>query len=382
VKFFIAAGEESGEIYGARLINEIKKLHPEAEFTGLGGDRMVKEGLSLLYHCRDLSAIGLVDILKKIVYFKSVIDGLKSIIREGGYDAVILIDAPELNFRLGKAAHEAGIPVFYYVCPQLWSWRTYRVNSVRQWVDTMLVILPFEEEFYRGHNVNVRFVGHPMIEEIHPPDDRGGLRREFMPDSSRKLVGLLPGSRNAEIAHILPGLIETADIIYTGRRDVGFVLPVSRGVDIGHVREQVGQREFITIVRGRSHDVMAASDMLITKSGTSTLEAALIGVPMIIVYRTSFLSYWFAKLLAHVKLAGLPNLIAGKEIATEYLQYAFRPETVASEALALLGDDERLTRKKEELADVRRQCGEKGAAGNAAGYIVERLKTLHVEENK
>ncbi len=381
MKFFIAAGEESGEIYGARLIKEIKKLHPDAEFTGLGGDRMMKEGLRLLYHCRDLAAIGLVDILRKIAYFKSVIDGLKNIIREGGYDAVILIDAPELNFRIGKAAHEAGIPVFYYVCPQLWSWRTYRVNSVRQWADTMLVILPFEEEFYRKHNVNVRFVGHPMIEEINPPDDRDGLRREFMPDSSKKLVGLLPGSRNAEITHILPRLIETADIVYTRRRDVGFVMPIARGLDISRVREQVGQREFINIVRGRSHDVMAASDMLITKSGTSTLEAALIGVPMIIVYRASFLSYWFAKLLAHVKLAGLPNLIAGKEIATEYLQHAFRPEAVAGEALALIGDDELLKRKKEELADVRRQCGEKGAAGNAAEYIVERIKTLRAGKN-
>lgn len=373
MRFLIIAGEESGEIYGARLMREIKAAIPNAEFHGVGGDRMAAEGLRLIQHCKDMASIGVVQMLEKIVYFLGVLNDVRARVKRRDYDAIILIDYPDFNLRVARAGHEAGVPVFYYVCPQFWAWRQYRVRAVKKWVDTMLVILPFEEAFYKERGVNARFVGHPMLDEIDFTKDRAALKREFLPPGCATLAGMLPGSRNSEVDYNLPTLLETADIIKRERPDAGFVLPVANHMSDAKIREAVGQRPYVKIVKGRSHDVMAACDLLITKSGTSTLEAAIFGVPMIIVYRSSSLNYWLAKLLVHVEYAGLPNLIAGREVAKEYFQSRFVPAAVAAEAAALLSSPERLREKRAEMDAVRRQLGETGAAKRAAAIIASRL---------
>ncbi len=370
MKFFISAGEESGEIYGARLAAEFKKLNPDVELAGIGGDRMKAEGVKIFHHVREMAAIGLIDILKKIFFFKKVLGEIKENIEKEEYDALILIDAPELNFRIGKFAYGAGVPVFYYVCPQLWAWRTYRANSLKSWVDTMLVLFPFEVGFYRQCGVKAEFLGHPMLDEIKSYD-RESLRSELMPADCKKIVGLLPGSRNAEIEHILKPELEAADIIHSKMDDVGFVIPVAGSLDERKVLKAVGDRSYIKVIKGRSHEVMAASDMLITKSGTSTLEGAIFGVPMVIVYRGPFISYWFARILAHVEFIGLPNIIAGKKVATEYLQSDFKAGDVAKEVLGLLSDEAKLIEKREALKEVRQKLGKAGAAKRAAIYIID-----------
>lgn len=374
MRFLIIAGEESGEIYGARLMREIKAVMPDAEFHGVGGDRMVAQGLRLIQHCKDMASIGVVQMLEKIVYFLGVLNDLRGRVKRRDYDAIILIDYPDFNLRVARAGHEAGVPVFYYVCPQFWAWRRYRIRAVQKWVDTMLVILPFEEAFYKERGIHARFIGHPMLDEIDFAKDRAALKREFLPPGCATLVGMMPGSRNSEVAYNLPTLLETADIIKRERPDTGFILPVANHMSDAKIREAVGERTYVKVVKGRSHDVMAACDLLITKSGTSTLEAAIFGAPMIIVYRSSYINYWLAKPLVHVEYAGLPNLIAGREIAKEFFQMRFIPAVVAAEAVTLLSSPELLREKRAEMDAVRRQLGDLGAAARAAAIIASRLK--------
>ena len=372
----VIAGEESGEIYGARLMREIKKLAPTATFSGVGGDRMAAEGFNILYHCRDMASIGVVQMLEKLSFFLGALKDIRARVSSGEFDAVILIDYPDFNLQVAKTAYRAGVPVFYYVCPQFWVWRRYRIKSVQKWVDTMLVILPFEEEFYRERGVDARFIGHPMLDEISPPRDRSALRSRFMAGSAGTLIGLLPGSRTSEVNAMLEPMLGTADAIHDEKPDTSFVIPVAPHIPRNEIEQAIGGRPYVKAVSGNSHDVMAASVLLITKSGTSTLEAAIVGTPMIIIYRLPFFSYWLARLLAHVKYVGLPNLIADREVAREFLQRDVKPAAVARAALELLNDPEKMERARKDMRDIRTKLGDSGAPRRAAGVILDRLKTV------
>jgi lipid-A-disaccharide synthase len=278
---------------------------------------------------------------------------------------------------VARAGHETGIPVFYYVLPQVWAWRRYRIHSLRRWADTLLAALPFEEKFYASYGVTVKFVGHPMLDEVEVPRDVPALKAELLPPGATRLIGLMPGSRAGEVRDMAGPLVAAADLIRKKIPTAGFVIPVAPHIPPDAIACAVGGRDYIKVVAGRAQDVMAASDLLITKSGTSTLEAALFGVPMIIVYRGSHLSYLFAKLLVKVPFAGLPNIIAGREVAKELLQGRFTPENVAAQALSMLEDPAALEAARKDMADVRARIGEKGAAQRAAAIIVERMKILN-----
>lgn len=378
MKILIVAGEESGEIYGARLIRELRRFLPDAEFSGVGGDRMAAEGFRILYHCAEMASIGVVQMLGKIFFLLGALNDVRERVGRREYDAVILIDYPDFNLRVARAASDAGVPVFYYVCPQFWAWRRYRINSVRRWVDTMMVILPFEEEFYKDRNVNALFIGHPMLDEMKLRENSPGIKAKLLTQNSDTLIGLLPGSRTSEVNAMLPRLLETADIIHADTPATGFVIALAPHIPPGPVKEAVGGRDFIKVVQGESHSVMEASDLLITKSGTSTLEAAIIGTPMIIVYRASFFSYWVARLLSSVEHVGLPNLIAGREIAPEYLQHGFRPEQVAAAALDFLKNPDKTQKARNDMLEVRQKLGEHGASARAAKIITDRLTALGI----
>ena len=378
MKFLIVAGEESGEIYGARLIRELKRFLPDAEFAGVGGDRMAAEGFRILYHCAEMASIGVVQMLQKIFFLLGALNDIRERVGRREYDAVILIDYPDFNLRVAKAASVAGVPVFYYVCPQFWAWRRYRVRSVAKWVDTMMVILPFEEEFYKDRQVNALFIGHPMLDEMKPRGSSSEQKAKMLTQNSDTLIGLLPGSRTSEVSAMLPRLLETADTVHAAIPATSFVIALAPHIPRGPVTEAVGSRDFIKVLQGQSHSIMEASDLLITKSGTSTLEAAIIGTPMIIVYRVSFFSYWVAKLLSDMKYVGLPNLIAGREIAPEYLQHGFRPERVAAAALDFLKNPDKTQKARTDMLEVRIKLGEHGAPARAAKIITDRLTTLGI----
>lgn len=374
MRFLIIAGEESGEIYGARLMRELKAVIPGAQFSGVGGDRMAGEGLRIIQHCRDMASIGLAQMLEKIGFFIGVLNGLRAKIRGGEYDAVILIDYPDFNLRIARAAHESGLPVFYYVCPQFWAWRSYRINAVKRWVTRMFVLFPFEEALYRERGIDAHFLGHPMLDEIDFQKNRAVLRAEFLSPGSQTLIGLMPGSRASEVDKMLPPLLETARRISEEMPGTSFIIPAASHISAGNIRKAAAGAANIKVVAGKSHDVMAACDYLITKSGTSTLEAAIFGAPMSIVYRANFFSFWLAKILVKVKYAGLPNLVAGREIAREFLQHGFVPCKVARHALDTLNDPGRLQQARESMAEVRAKLGRPGAAARAAKMIAQKLQ--------
>lgn len=378
MRFLIVAGEESGEIYGARLIREIKQILPDAKFSGIGGDRMAAEGFHIHHHCSEMASIGLVSMLKKISFFLGALGEIRARIKQKEYDAVILIDYPDFNLRVAKEAFASNVPVFYYVCPQFWAWRRYRVRSLKKWVDTMMVVLPFEEEFYKKRGANARFIGHPLLDEMNLDVNRQELKKKLSPGKSDTLIGLLPGSRKSEVIDMLGRLLESADIIHSAEPGVSFAIPVASHIPMESVRDAVGTRDYIKLLEGGSHNLMAASDMLITKSGTSTLEAAIFGTPMIIVYSSSFVSYWLVRLLVYVKYAGLPNLVAGKEIAPEFIQSGFKPARVAAAALDFLKNPDKMQKARDDMQDVRKKLGEKGATARAARIITERLTALGV----
>jgi len=377
MRFLIIAGEVSGEVYGARLMREIKRLIPRAVFTGIGGDRMRGEGLEMLYHCRDMAAIGVMQMLEKSGFFIGALKCVRGMVREKRFDAIILVDYPGFNIRIARAGRESGIPVFYYVLPQIWAWREYRIHALKKNVDTLMAALPFEKEFYASHGVNVHFVGHPMLDEMPPPPDREALRAELLPPGCETLIGLLPGSRSSEVRDMTKPLVETADRIRQKIPSAGFVIPAAPHIPTDFIKSVVAGRDYIKTVAGRSREVMAASDLVITKSGTATLEAALFGTPMVIVYCSSHVSFWLAKLLAKVKYAGLPNIIAGREVAREMFQYDFTPEKVAEHAVGLLTDPAVLETARNGMESVRAKIGQKGAAGRAAAIIYGRLKELN-----
>ncbi|GMT42058.1 MAG: lipid-A-disaccharide synthase [bacterium] len=382
MRFLIVAGEESGEIYGARLMREIKTQKPGAEFCGIGGDRMAAEGLKVIRHCREMESIGVVSLLKNFSLFITALNEIRKLVREKRCDAVVLIDYPDFNLRVARAAYESGVPVFYYVCPQFWAWRQYRIRSVRKWVDTMLVALPFEEDFYKERGANARFIGHPMLDEMEIPQDREKLKNDFLTTGQKTLIGLLPGSRAGEVNAILERLVKTADIINREKPDAGFVIPAAPHIETQQIAEVIRGRSYMKVIKGGSHRLMTACDLLITKSGTSTLEGAIAGTPMVIVYNASFFSYWLAKPLVNVKYAGLPNIIAGREIAREFFQYDFTPLRVAKAALEILDSPTAMERARAAMNEVRAKLGEKGAAKRAAEIILNRSARFIHEQNR
>lgn len=369
-RFLIVAGEVSGEIYGARLMREIKAIHPEARFIGIGGDKMAAEGLETLHHCREMAAIGLAEVLWQIRFFLGVIDAFTKRIRAGEFDAVILIDYPGFNFRMARAAHECGVPVFYYVLPQIWAWRRYRMAGMKKWVDTILAVFPFEPKFYAEYGLTAHFVGHPMADEVDTTKDVAALKKSLLPAGCDTLVGLMPGSRNGEVRYILEPLVKTADLIRAEIPGAGFVVAAAPHIDLDFIRSTVGAREHIKVVVDDSHSVIAASDLLIAKSGTTALEAALFATPAVIVYKASPISFWFARSIVRLKSATLPNIIADREVIKEFYQSDFTPEKVARHSLELLMNPELMARTKKGMEEVRDKLSGKGAAKRAAGLII------------
>lgn len=372
-KFLIIAGEESGDIYAATLIKRLKSLRPDLTVEGIGGDRFRKAGGKTLYDIADIASVGLGAAFLTLSYLIKVFADLKGKIIAGEYDAIILIDFPDFNLRIAKVADASGAPVFYYVCPQFWAWRRYRIKAVRKWVDMMIVILPFESDFYKGYGVDARFFGHPILDELPPIEDRKALRQEFGASSNDILLGILPGSRKGEVTKMLPDMLRAVKLV--GKRVA--VIPVIACADSidDKIIKSVAKEEDVevSVVKGRTWEVMNAADFLICKSGTSTLQAAIAKTPMVVVYRGDWFTYLLAKALVHISWVALPNLIAEREIVPELLQGMATPENIAETTLKLLTDDQKLSEMKVELATVRGQLGEPGAPAMAATAILDFL---------
>jgi lipid-A-disaccharide synthase len=375
-KVLVVAGEDSGDMYMGRLIGHLSGLLEGASFEGIGGPRMREAGVTTLYDITDMASVGLASAMAKMGVFISALRDLKSKIASGEYDAVILADYPDFNLRIARAADAAGIPLFYYVAPQFWAWRRGRVKVVRECVDMMFVVFPFEEEFYKVRGVNAQFLGHPILDELDFSVDRGAIRAELGLRPNELLLGLLPGSRRGEVARMYPDMLSAVRII-RANKPVKVVTMCADSMDEDFLRElaaDIGEEPLI--VKGRTWEVMNACDLLLCKSGTSTLQAALAGTPMVVVYKADSFSYMLAKVLSRVKWASIPNLLARREIAPELIQWKATPQSVASAAIPYLTDPARREEMRRELLKLRPGLGERGASHRAATAIVEFLKKL------
>lgn len=368
----IITGEASGDMHGAKLAASIKHLSPDVLLFGIGGHGMAAEGVELLVDAHTLAVVGITEVLSKLRTIRQALSIVRRAIRRVRPQLVVLIDFPDFNFQVAGYARKAGIPVLYYISPQIWAWRQNRVHKIKQLVDHMAVILPFEASFYRKHQVPVTFVGHPLLDRIPPQPQRES------PASMLKqpVIGLLPGSREKEVTTLLPIMLAAARRIRRQLPAIRFLVSCAASIDAPMVADIIGQYAGdldVTTVNGPVSGVFGQSHLLVAASGTVTLEAALYGVPTIIVYSVSALSYWLGKRLIKVKHIGIVNLIAKKRLLPELIQDDASPDKICDAALRILGDADAYRQTKMALSRVRNRLGGAGASHRVARIALDMI---------
>lgn len=363
----IVAGEASGDLYGATLAAELRSLLPATRFYGMGGDCMRRAGVETQVDANEMAVMGLVEVVGHLPVIYKNFHILKKQLLTGRPQLLILIDYPDFNLRLAKIAKKAGIKVLYFISPQVWAWRSGRVKGIGRVIDMMAVLFPFEVPFYRDAGIPVSFVGHPLLDMVRPSMGQTEALYSFGLDASRRTVGLFPGSRKGEIAKLLPDILAAAKLLKGRFPELQFLLPLAsslRHEDIAPQLEGCGLD--IKVVSGRNHDVMVACDAAISVSGTVTMELALVGTPMVIVYRVSPFSYQVGKRVIKVPHIGICNIVAGKGVARELIQHEVTPEAMAEEIGKILTSDAYARRMRRDFAEVRVKLGSGGALGRLA----------------
>jgi lipid-A-disaccharide synthase len=376
-RLLISCGEASGDLYGAELVRHLRERVAGLDVFGLGGDRLQAQGASLFAHVRDLAVVGLLEVVSHLRDLRAVFRRVVEEAERHPPDAAVLVDYPDFNLRLARALHRRGIPVIYYVSPQLWAWRRGRIDDIRDSVARMLVIFPFEEQLYQDAGVPVTFVGHPLVSLVRLATDPLALRRELGLDPERPVVALLPGSRPKEVAHNLPPIAASVAALATARPELQFVAAVAASLDPDVVRGGLGDRP-VTVVHDRTHAALSAATAAIVASGTATVEAALLGAPMVVVYRLSPWTYRLGRRFVRVPYYAMVNLIAGRRVVPELIQSDFTAERVLAEILPLLDDTAARRQMQSDLAAVREKLGGPGASARAADVVAPFLnrKTL------
>ena len=380
-RFLIIAGEASGDMHGGGLVRALKKINSNCEFSGLGGECMRKEGVRTFFDIDRMGAVGFVELLGGLPHYLKVYRKLVSEIKSDRYDAAIFIDYPTLNLRLAKLCYKHSCPSLFFISPQVWAWRKGRIKKIRHTVDKMFVIFPFEEVLYKEEGVNAEFIGHPFIETVKTSMPKNEAMKEFSLDPNKKIIGLLPGSRNNEIHFLLDLMINSAVEIKKKVKDCQFILPVANTLNPEIFKERLKYNPLnIQIVEGNSYDVMSCCDFLIIASGSATLEAGLLGCPMVIVYRLNFITYWLARLLVNIKLYGLVNIVAEEEVVTELIQNEATVENITKEATKFLCDPEKHENLRRRLLQLRNSLGEPGVLDRVAIRILDFLRERQQNE--
>lgn len=374
LRTLIVAGEASGDLHGSHLVQALKIIRPECRFFGMGGKNMRSEGVETFFDIERMGAVGAVEILAELPHYLKVYRTLSREISSGAYTAAILIDYPTLNLRLARLCERAGIPVFYFISPQIWAWRKGRINQIRQTVNRMFVVLPFEESLYRSAGVDAEFLGHPFADKVHPSMEKEEALKEFHLDSDQKIIGLLPGSRKNEIQSLLQIMLEAAEKIQNELGNCQFILPVADTIDPEIIRRQLqGNPLNVRLVTGKTYDVMNCCDYLIIASGSATLEAGVLGCPMVIIYKLNAFTYFLARILIDTEMIGLVNIVAGERVVPELIQGEVTPENIAREAITHLNNPERLQAVRTRLLKIRESLGEPGVMNRVAKSICQYL---------
>ena len=373
MKVLVSCGEPSGDLYAGALAGAIRALDPGARVYGLGGPRLRAGGGEPLEDYRGLTVTGLSEALAVLPRSLAVYRRLVKLARAERPDVFVPLDFPDFNFRLAGALRRLGVPVVYYVCPQVWAWRRGRLRTLRRFVRRALVIFPFEAAIYRAAGIPVEFVGHPLVDLLQAPRPRAAFLRANGLDPAAPTVALLPGSRPNEVRALLPEMVRAAALVRRRVAAAQFVVARAPRLDAGLFAPLAGLAAAgapLATVESRADDVLAAADAAVTASGTATVQAALHGCPLVIVYRLSALTYRLVRTFAHVDTVGMVNLIAGRRVAPELLQAAFTARAVSDEVLRLLTDAGRAAETRRALGEVRQRLGGAGASRRAAEAVL------------
>ncbi|MBW2599014.1 MAG: lipid-A-disaccharide synthase [Deltaproteobacteria bacterium] len=367
LNIMIVAGEASGDLHGANLVRAMHNINPDLCFYGVGGERMKKAGVSLIAHSSEMAVMGITEVLPRLGFILKVRRELKKSLRQSRPALLILIDYPGFNLSLAKFARENGIKVFYYISPKVWAWRKKRIYALEKYVDRMALILPFEEQVYEEVDLDARFVGNPLLDTVKRKYTRGEALKKFGLRENLTTIALLPGSRKGEVTKLLPEMLEMAKILKDRIPAIQFVLPLADTLspDFVHGLTDRSGVDF-RIIEENVYDVVGLSDIAVVASGTATLETAILGVPMIIVYRVSPLTYLIGRVVVNVDNIGLVNIIAGKTVVPELIQGDANPEKMADEVYDILTSGSRMDEMKKDLLDVSKKLGDPGASERTA----------------
>ncbi len=370
----IVAGEASGDMHGAGLVREMLKADPALNFYGIGGKKMQAAGVQILADASAMAVVGFTEVFSKLRVILKIMRRMKKSLDERHPDLVILIDYPDFNLPLAKAARKRGIRVLYYISPQVWAWRRGRIEQIKKTVTQMAVILPFEVETYRQKGFTVNYVGHPLLDMVKTNYALKESRKKSGLDESKTTIAILPGSRLSEIKKLMPELLKAAAILKNKIPEMQFVIPLADTLEEKDLTDMMtGSRLDVKVISGHTYDVVACADLALVASGTATLETALLKIPMIIVYKISLLSYFIGRLFVHVKHIGLVNIIAGKTVVPELIQNDACGARIAEEALAILNNRARQRAMISELETIRARLGEPGAAIKTAKLALDML---------
>ncbi len=382
-KVLISAGEASGDLYAAGFVNALRRRRPDLQFFGCAGPRMQKAGVRPIVDAHSLAVVGLVEVLAHIPRIYGEYRKLLDAARRERPELAILIDSPDFNLRVARRLKKLGIPVFYLVAPQVWAWRKGRLPLMRRTIDRLLCIFPFEPEFFARHGIDAVYIGHPLTRLVQPSASRAELRRRFGIPEGAPLIALLPGSRTGEAARHLPILLETVERLRSlAKSSPHFVLAVPPGtIPIrSNFRERISSAS-IQLLEGKTWDVLVCADVALAASGTVTIEACLLGTPMVTFYRVNKLSWWMGKALVRVPFYSMVNLVAGRKIVSEFIQDQMTPENLARETLALLENEAASEGMRRDLAEVAEKLsGPDDPLEVAAALIENRLAEKQSKE--
>jgi len=349
-KVFIIAGEASGDLYGGNLVKAIRTVDPSIYFRGVGGSHMQEAGVRLLRHAEEMAVVGLPG-AKRLLTILQAFREVSASLTHWRPDLIILIDYPEFNLMVAGRAKRHGIPVMYYVSPQIWAWRS---------------------GIYQQAGVKVSFVGHPLLDLIALENEERSLSQSYGKNGSRQLIGLLPGSRLSEVSRLLPVMLDMAAILVETIPKVYFIVALAPTIRKEQIDTYLNSRNLpLTVVTDSTHEVIRACELIVAASGTVTLEAAILGTPLVVVYKVNPLTYWLGKRLVKVNHLALANIIAGETVAPELIQHEVTPERIARESMKIFSDDRRKEWIKRRLRDVRKELGTPGASRKAADIAIE-----------
>lgn len=362
MKLAIVAGEASGDLHASEVVSELRKLDPALQTFGIGGDLLEREGMRLIHHAREMGVVGFFNVLRHIGMFRRIFRELIDALEREKPDVVLLVDYPGFNLRVAKRCKEMGLRVVYYISPQVWAWRRGRVKHIARYVDHMLVIFPFEEAFYRDHDVQVTYVGHPLIDEMTVRGSRVAGRG---PEKQLR-IALLPGSRRSEVNALLPPMLDAVAAL--GDVDAFIIqAPTITAAELLTHMSRTGK--FVRIVPHDRGESLASADVALSSSGTATLECAIAGTPVVVVYKLSTANYWLAKRVVTLPHFSLVNIIAGREVVPELLQHDVNGERIAKTVRGMI-EPATYARLLGDMAAVRAKLGEPGASRRAAEAIM------------